>query len=286
VAGENTSGNLQPLQTDAGGNLLVSLAAEPGAPFATNITQFGGNAVVTGTGASGLGIPRVTVSSDSSLTNITGTISLPTGAATNAELITINSTLGSPFQAGGSIGNTAFGAIQSGVWNINNIAGTISLPTGAATNAELITINSTLGSPFQAGGSIGNTAFGATQSGPWTVAVNNFPATQPISGTVTADAGTPPALTVYQAAITVGTSAVRLTVSGSAPAATRVALVATPDSTATGKFYIGSSTVTSSGSTRGIQIVAGQTFIANNDAGNYWIISDTAAQIVEVMEQY
>jgi hypothetical protein len=43
--------------------------------------------------------------------------------------------------------------------NINNIAGTVSLPTGAATsalqttgNTALTTINTTLGSPFQAGG--------------------------------------------------------------------------------------------------------------------------------------
>ena len=52
--------------------------------------------------------------------------------------------------------------------NINNIAGTVSLPTGASTsalqttgNTALTTINTTLGSPFQAGGSIGNTAFTA-----------------------------------------------------------------------------------------------------------------------------
>jgi hypothetical protein len=39
-------------------------------------------------------------------------------------------------------------------------AASLPLPSGAATNAELVTINSTLGSPFQSGGSIGNTAFG------------------------------------------------------------------------------------------------------------------------------
>jgi hypothetical protein len=60
-------------------------------------------------------------------------------------------------------------ATQSGTWNINNISGTISLPTGAATSALQTTINTTLGSPFQAGGSIGNTTFAATQSGTWTV---------------------------------------------------------------------------------------------------------------------
>ena len=40
---------------------------QSGAPWLQNVTQFGGNAVVTGTGASGLGIPRFTISNDSSL---------------------------------------------------------------------------------------------------------------------------------------------------------------------------------------------------------------------------
>jgi hypothetical protein len=57
-----------------------------------------------------------------------------------------------------------------------------------------------LGTPFQAGGSIGNTSFGATQSGTWTVQPGNIAnttawkvdgsaVTQPVSGTVTT---TPP----------------------------------------------------------------------------------------------
>jgi hypothetical protein len=61
---------------------------------------------------------------------------LPTGAATAAGLTTINTTLGSPFQAGGSIGNTSFAATQSGSWSLVNISGTVSLPTGAATSAN------------------------------------------------------------------------------------------------------------------------------------------------------
>lgn len=36
-------------------------------PWVDNVSQFGGSNVVTGTGASGAGIPRVTISSDSSL---------------------------------------------------------------------------------------------------------------------------------------------------------------------------------------------------------------------------
>jgi hypothetical protein len=103
---------------------------------------------------------------------------------------------------------------------------------------------------------------------------------------VTSFQGTPTALTVFHAALAVGTTAVRLTVAGTAPAATRVALVATPDFASAATFYIGSSTVTNSGATRGIEITAGQSFIANNDAGDYWIVSSIAAQTVTVMEQH
>lgn len=39
-------------------------------------------------------------------------------------------------------------------------------------NQRLTTINTTLGTPFQAGGSIGNTTFAATQSGAWSLSAN------------------------------------------------------------------------------------------------------------------
>lgn len=64
-------------------------------PWVGNTSQFGGSNVVTGTGNSGAGIPRVTVSNDSSITNISGTISLPTGAATAANQTTANTSLSS-----------------------------------------------------------------------------------------------------------------------------------------------------------------------------------------------
>lgn len=53
-------------------------------PWVENVSQFGGSNVVTGVGNSGAGIPRFTISSDSNITNISGTVSLPTGAATSA----------------------------------------------------------------------------------------------------------------------------------------------------------------------------------------------------------
>jgi hypothetical protein len=85
---------------------------------------------------------------------------LPSGAATESTLSTVNTTLGSPFQAGGSIANTAFGI--SGTLPAFASTPTVNLGTlnGAATDASLLTINTTLGSPFQAGGSIGNSSFG------------------------------------------------------------------------------------------------------------------------------
>ncbi len=57
------------------------------------------------------------------------------------------------------------------------------LPTGASTSALQSTINTTLGAPFQVGGSIGNTSFAATQSTGSNLHtdVDNFPATQPVS---------------------------------------------------------------------------------------------------------
>lgn len=81
---------------------------------------------------------------------------LPAGASTAAGLTQINTTLGTPFQAGGSIGNTTFASTQSGTWNVGlnagtnnigsltNITGTITLPTGAATSALQTSGNSTL----------------------------------------------------------------------------------------------------------------------------------------------
>lgn len=74
----------------------------------------------------------------------TGTLSAKMRLMTT-QLGTINTTLGTPFQAGGSIGNTTFAVTNAGTFavqlsgatnNINNIAGTVSLPTGASTAAN------------------------------------------------------------------------------------------------------------------------------------------------------
>lgn len=139
VAGENPSGNQQPLQTNAAGSLLT--APDPTSTGNVNVTQFGSNNVVTGAGTSGLGIPRVTVSSDSSLflqtgtntigsiNNILGTISLPTGASTAILQSNVQSAPGTPQTVALTIqGNSSGIAIPVS-------ASALPLPTGAATSS-------------------------------------------------------------------------------------------------------------------------------------------------------
>lgn len=80
VTGLCSPPTLGPLTLDASGNVFVNIKAQTlgkllvtpdsvALPLhqSTNVDQFGGNAVATGTGTSGNGIPRVTLSNDSSL---------------------------------------------------------------------------------------------------------------------------------------------------------------------------------------------------------------------------
>lgn len=121
------------------------------------VTDNGGSLTVDGTVAA-------TQSGTWNINNISGTISLPTGAATETTLSALNTKVPSQGQAamagslpvvlptdqsaipvtdnGSSLtvdGTVA--ATQSGTWNINNISGTISLPTGAATETTLSTFS-------------------------------------------------------------------------------------------------------------------------------------------------
>lgn len=73
------------------GGVLSIQGVSGGTVVPSNITQFGSSAVATGTGVSGVGIPRVTISNDSNILvtqsgtwSIAGTITLPTGASTSA----------------------------------------------------------------------------------------------------------------------------------------------------------------------------------------------------------
>jgi len=91
------------IQLDSSGRIIISsiptganvigAVTQSGGPWTGNITQFGSNNVVTGTGASGVGIPRVTVSNDSNvLATQSGTWTVQPGNTANTTpwLTTIN----------------------------------------------------------------------------------------------------------------------------------------------------------------------------------------------------
>ena len=158
--------------TSTGSALDVNLKTSAASNISTNVAQFGGNAVVTGVGGSGSGIPRVTVANDSNVIvsqstaaslNATivglGTAGTPSGGVvsiqgvTSGQAVPISGTVTAtnsanantggavPAQAtqvGGSDGTNlrALSVNTSGQLNINNISGTITLPTGAATAAN------------------------------------------------------------------------------------------------------------------------------------------------------
>jgi hypothetical protein len=125
----------------------------------------------------------------------------PLSLTTTGALRVDGSAVTQPISGSVSISGTV-AATQSGTWNITNISGTVSLPTGAATSA-LQPTNAALGSTTS--GQTGNLAFGAVTTGApaYTTAQSNAlslttagalrtdasATTQPVSGTVTASQG-------------------------------------------------------------------------------------------------
>lgn len=345
VAGENPSGNQEPLQTDSAGHLLVTQT--PGVFYEIDVAEFGGVAVSLGSKVSASSIP-VVIASDDTVAISAVALPLPAGASTSALQTTGNTSLADidsktpalgQALAAGSVPVVLTAAQLTTLTPLSTV--TVIQPTGSNLHVNVdnfpatqpisgtvaVTQSTTpwsdniaqfggtsvsLGSKVSASSipvviasddivAISATALplptGAATSANQateitslaTIATNTTgvaTAANQTNGTQKSQAATPTALTVHQAAVTVGTTAVRLTVSGSAPASTRVVLVATPDVADTATFYIGSSTVTNSGATRGVEIVAGQSFIANSDAGDYWIVSSLASQTVAIMEQY
>lgn len=138
---------------DANGAVPVTVSGTTGTSD-VNLKQVNGATINVGVGAAGTGTQRVTTSTDSTI----GTVTAVT-AITN------------PLPAGSNIvGNVRVDQTTPGTTN-GVVVNTSALPTGAATsalqttgNTTLTTINTTLGTPFQASGSIGNTTFAATQA--------------------------------------------------------------------------------------------------------------------------
>ena len=124
VGGINPSGNLQPLQTDSAGNLLVSLSADPIDPLGVNIEKYGGVATTLGQKAMAASIPVAIASDQSAVPISAASLPLPTGAATSANQTTEITAL------------TAIEANQTNGTQVTSITGTLPLPTGAATAAN------------------------------------------------------------------------------------------------------------------------------------------------------
>lgn len=273
IAGENPSLNLQPLQTDAGGSLLVNDTA---GTKNVNLIQISGSAITLGQKAMANSLPVVIASDQSTLTvsvsnfpatqPVSGTITVvqPTGSNLHADIDNFPATQVVSQSTAANLNATVVQSSGTNLHvNVDNFPGTQPISGTVTANA-----------------------------GTGTFLVDGSAHTQPISGTVTANAGTGTFQvnqvtvlgTLSQAAVAVGTTAIRCTVSGSAPNAARKELVVQPDPASTAKFYIGSSSVTSSGANRGVPLAAGQIFIADDDSSDYYIISDTAAQTFFVME--
>lgn len=210
--------NVQVIKTDAQGELQVdvlSSALPTGAATEATLSSIDGKTPALGQAlmaasspvviasdqsavpvtATDLDIRDLTSASDSvaavqsgtwNINNISGTVSLPTGAATEATLASVDGKLGTLGQKtmagsapvvlasdqsaipvtdnGGSITvdgsvtvsatdldirdlssvSDSVSAVQSGTWNINDVSGVISLPTGAATAANQTTGNTSL----------------------------------------------------------------------------------------------------------------------------------------------
>jgi hypothetical protein len=154
--------------------LNVTVTPTPGSVQDTNTKQVAGNSVDTGIGASGAGTQRVSLSSDS-------------GVAVNN------------FPATQAVTGTV-AATQSGTWNINSvtslpaITGSVSVTNFPATQAVSGTVAATQSGAWTTGrtwllGS-GTDSVTIVPSGTQTVSgsvsILNFPATQAVSGTVSA----------------------------------------------------------------------------------------------------
>lgn len=147
--GDVASDNPMPVALQAGSSVTVSGSVPVtqsgvwSVGRAWNLSSAADSVTVAGTLAA-------TQSGAWDVRNITGTVSLPTGAATAAKQLPDNHQVTvSNFPATQAV-------TQSGAWDIRNVTGTVSLPTGAATAAKQLPDNHQ-------------------------VAVSNFPANQSVS---------------------------------------------------------------------------------------------------------
>lgn len=205
--------NVQALACDSSGNLKANL---------NQYTPVAGKLPVDGSGvtqpvsAASLPLPSGAATSaaqttgNASLSSIDGktpalgqaamAASVPVAIASNQGAIPITDNSGSLTVDNG--GTFAVQAAQSGTWNITNVSGTVSLPTGAATAAKQPALG-TAGTPS----SDVITVQGAASM--TALKVDGSAVTQPVSGTVTANIGTTNGLAL-DATLTGGTQKTKI----------------------------------------------------------------------------
>ncbi len=166
-------------------------------PATFDVTQNTSPWVVSGAVTANAGTGTFIVDGSASTQPVSGTVTVNAGTnlntsalslestqsafktANHTDLTTINTTLGSPFQAGGSIGNTAF--IANAGTNLNTSALNLESTQSAfktANHTDLSAINTTLGTPMQNSGGTVSVTQGTS---PWVIS-----GTSTVSGTIAA----------------------------------------------------------------------------------------------------
>ena len=157
-----------------------TITTSPPSNASSNISQINGITPLMGNGVTGSGSQRVTIASDNTAFSVntiasasdstkyrstiqvsnfpasqsvtftrlkatTDTLTASLDATDSTNIAGINSKLAGTLTVGShavtNAGTFAVQATQSGNWNVNNVSGTVSLPTGASTEATLSTLN-------------------------------------------------------------------------------------------------------------------------------------------------
>lgn len=246
IGGKDSSGDFQQAAVNAAGELSVTFGS---AGFATESTLSALNNKV----ANNYGAASGAVRSASQIGNASGQADFNAGAD-SAQTLRVSANLKRngnelSYNAGAADANTLRTALATGH----------GLATEAKQNALIALLPSSIGQKLSAG------SLSVVLASDATLPVNQITK----SGTIT------------NTQKTVGISAVRATVSGSAPSATRKKLIIKPSKNNSGSIYLGSSTVTTA---NGLEIIGPDRMEFELDASDYYLISDAANQIVEIIE--
>jgi hypothetical protein len=150
---------------DGTGTLVASVASggsisatQGTTPWVDNVTQFGGSNISTGTGVSGAGIPRVTVSSDSfpATQAVSGTVTANAGTGTLSTNIAQwdGTALGTPTAFGSTPGAVIAGSVNSSafVGTVAAVAAASGVQKVGISGATAVTLDAATGAAVPANG--------------------------------------------------------------------------------------------------------------------------------------